>query len=62
MKLAINTDAHEVDELSSMRLGVATARRAWLTADDVINTWSAERLDQFLRQKRKRAFEEHADK
>lgn len=38
VKLAINSDAHEVAALDSPRWGVLTARRAWLTKDDVINT------------------------
>lgn len=51
VKLAINTDSHEIDELYAMRLGVGTARRAWLTADDVINAWDRKRLEQFLKTK-----------
>jgi DNA polymerase (family 10) len=40
--LLINTDAHRVRGFSVARYGVATARRAWLTAADVANTrpWS----------------------
>jgi len=37
-KIAINSDAHAVDGMTIMPYGVATARRAWLTAADVINT------------------------
>jgi DNA polymerase (family 10) len=37
-KLAVNSDAHEIDALGYTRWGVLTARRAWLTKDDVINT------------------------
>jgi len=37
-KLAINSDAHEATGMSVMPYGVATARRAWATAADVINT------------------------
>jgi DNA polymerase (family 10) len=36
--IVINTDAHGVDTLDNMAYGVATARRAWLTAADVANT------------------------
>ncbi|HEX6754001.1 MAG TPA: DNA polymerase/3'-5' exonuclease PolX [Solirubrobacterales bacterium] len=36
--IVLNTDAHGVDTLSNMAYAVATARRAWLTADDVANT------------------------
>lgn len=38
LKLAIATDAHTADQLQLINLGVATARRGWLTKDDVINT------------------------
>lgn len=40
--IVINTDAHDAGSLGLMRYGVATARRAWLTADNVANTrsWS----------------------
>jgi DNA polymerase (family 10) len=38
VKIAINTDAHSVRELNFMQFGVFQARRAWLTADDVLNT------------------------
>ena len=41
--ICVNTDAHGTDTLSNMVYGVATARRAWLTAGDVANTrgWAA---------------------
>jgi DNA polymerase (family 10) len=38
VKIVLNTDAHGVDTLGNMAYAVATARRAWLTADDVANT------------------------
>ena len=37
-KIAINADAHAVDGMAIMPYGVATARRAWLTPADVINS------------------------
>lgn len=42
VKLAVNTDAHAVSDMSWMRYGVITARRAWLEASDVVNclTWA----------------------
>jgi len=42
VKIVLNTDAHGVDTLDNMAYAVATARRAWLTTDDVANTrgWS----------------------
>jgi DNA polymerase (family 10) len=34
----VNTDAHGTDTLDNIAYGIATARRAWLTAADVANT------------------------
>jgi DNA polymerase (family X) len=36
--IAIDSDAHRIRTLANMRWGVATARRAWLTAEQVANT------------------------
>jgi DNA polymerase (family X) len=38
VKLLVDSDAHGVERLPNVRYGVASARRAWLTADDVANT------------------------
>lgn len=38
VNLTIDSDAHGAGTLANLRYGVATARRAWLTADDVANT------------------------
>jgi DNA polymerase (family 10) len=47
--LSINTDAHSPGELNLMHFGVATARRGWVEAKHVINTWEPERLLGWLR-------------
>ncbi len=44
IRLCINTDAHSPQELDLEFFGVATARRAWASAEQVINTWEPERL------------------
>jgi DNA polymerase (family X) len=36
--IVVNSDAHGVETLQLIRYGVATARRAWLTAEQVANT------------------------
>jgi DNA polymerase (family 10) len=36
--ICVNTDAHRVATLDNMTYGIATARRAWLTADQIANT------------------------
>ena len=46
--LAINTDAHRIEHLDLMDFGVVTARRGWVEARHVVNTWSSERLRQWL--------------
>ncbi|GAB7388391.1 DNA polymerase/3'-5' exonuclease PolX [Bacillaceae bacterium] len=48
VKFAINTDAHSVSELDHMELGIGTARRGWLSADDVINTMTGRELRRYL--------------
>jgi DNA polymerase (family 10) len=37
-KIVINTDAHETRHLDRIKYGIRQLRRAWLTADDVLNT------------------------
>ena len=44
--LVIDSDAHGVDTLpTTLRYGIATARRAWLTKDQVANTRPWQELD-----------------
>ncbi|HEY3219670.1 MAG TPA: DNA polymerase/3'-5' exonuclease PolX [Gemmatimonadales bacterium] len=38
VRFVLSTDAHNVRELGFMRFAVALARRAWLTAADILNT------------------------
>src|SRR5207247_2428096 len=38
VKIAVNTDSHELRALQHIEMGVAQARRAWLTKDQVLNT------------------------
>ena len=49
--ISINTDAHSEADLDMLPFGVAIARRAWLTAADVINTWPTEKLLEWLRRR-----------
>jgi len=41
-KLIVNTDAHSTDELDQIDHGIVQLRRAWLTAQDLINTQPVE--------------------
>jgi DNA polymerase (family 10) len=46
--LAINTDAHHVDQFDLLHYGIATAQRGWATAEHIVNTWPLSRLLAFL--------------
>jgi DNA polymerase (family 10) len=50
--LLIDSDAHWPRTLANMRYGVATARRAWLTAEQVANTRSWAELDKLRKRSR----------
>jgi DNA polymerase (family X) len=52
--LVIDSDAHWPRTLANMRYGVATARRAWLTAEQVANTRPWAKLDQLRKRNRPR--------
>ena len=38
--LSLGSDAHSVQEMHSMRLGVHTARRGWAESEQILNTLS----------------------
>jgi len=44
VKFAINTDAHQSHHFDLIRFGVAVARRGWLEKEDIINSYSFEKL------------------
>jgi len=48
-KIAIDTDAHSVDQLRFMNIGVGTARRGWATKKDVINTYKLDKMMKLLK-------------
>ena len=49
VKLAVSTDAHSIDAFQCMRFGIDQARRAWLTANDVLNTRPLAELRRLLK-------------
>jgi DNA polymerase (family 10) len=51
LKLVVDSDGHEVGALDFVELGIGQARRAWLTADDVLNTRSWQEIGK-LRKRR----------
>ncbi|MBU2639280.1 MAG: DNA polymerase/3'-5' exonuclease PolX [Nanoarchaeota archaeon] len=48
VKLVINTDAHSVDSLRLIKLGIGQARRGWAKKSDIINTKSYEEFKKYL--------------
>jgi DNA polymerase (family 10) len=54
-KIEIGPDAHSVDGLDNMALGIGMARKAWLRPEDVINTRSAEEFVAFATRRRREA-------
>jgi DNA polymerase (family 10) len=48
--VAINSDAHTVNALDHICLGVGQARRGWLEKDDVLNTRPLRDLQKLLKQ------------
>ncbi len=46
--LLIDSDAHRIATLQNMRWGVATARRAWLTKEQVANTRTLDEMRPLL--------------
>jgi DNA polymerase (family 10) len=53
--IAVDTDAHVLDHLAAIELGVATARRAWVEKAGVVNTWPAKELLAWVRSSRPEA-------
>src|SRR5947207_10155664 len=49
VKIVINTDSHHISHLEKIRFGVLQARRAWLTADDGLNTLPVEEFAQAMK-------------
>lgn len=49
VKLSIDSDAHHIDHIKYLELGIAQARRAWATKVDIINTYPLEKMLGFLK-------------
>ena len=46
--IAINTDAHAIDQLRFMDIGVKYAQKAWLKKELIVNTWTKEKFEEFI--------------
>ena len=49
--ISINTDSHSEGDFDMLHYGVAVARRAWLTKNDVINAWPTKKLLDWLKKR-----------
>lgn len=49
VKLSIDSDAHHINHIKYLELGIAQARRAWATKVDIINTYPLEKMLGFLK-------------
>ncbi|MEK4222810.1 MULTISPECIES: DNA polymerase/3'-5' exonuclease PolX [Bacillus] len=48
VKFFINTDAHAVDQLRFMEIGVKAARKGWIKRKNILNTLDAKQMKRFL--------------
>ncbi len=49
VKMVINTDSHQRDQLRFMELGITQARRGWAQKEDIINCWPLEKLIKYFK-------------
>lgn len=47
-RLSVDSDAHSLEGLDDIQLGIATARRGWAKKEDIINTRSLKELEKIL--------------
>lgn len=52
VKIVINTDAHHIDELHNMKIGVSTAKKGWIRKSTVLNAMTKEELLNYLYNKK----------
>jgi DNA polymerase (family 10) len=48
VKIVINTDAHKMDTLKHMEIGVSTAKKGWINKGTVLNALEINDLLEFL--------------
>jgi len=48
VKMVINTDAHQIDQLGFIKYGISQARRGWAEKKDIINTQPLSKLLQYF--------------
>ena len=50
----INPDAHSTGALGNVAWGINVARKAWLTAPQVLNAWDLDELEEFLAERKQK--------
>jgi DNA polymerase (family 10) len=53
--IPINPDAHSTGALGNVLFGVNVARKAWLTAPQVLNTWELDRLENWFAERKQKS-------
>lgn len=51
VKIVINTDAHKIDTLNHMEIGVSAAKKGWIKKESVLNAMETEDLLKFLKER-----------
>ncbi|HEX6038857.1 DNA polymerase/3'-5' exonuclease PolX [Longimicrobium sp.] len=51
----INPDAHSTGALGNVAWGINVARKAWLTAPQVLNTWDLDKLENYLAERKQKS-------
>jgi DNA polymerase (family X) len=51
LKLVVNSDSHQLKAQNYVELGIAQARRGWLTKDDVLNTRTWKQIEKLQRKR-----------
>lgn len=49
VKFIIDTDAHMVEQMDNMLFGVSVARRGWVEAKDVVNSWDWKKFSDWFK-------------
>jgi DNA polymerase (family 10) len=47
--LSIDTDSHAASGFDVLRYGIMTARRGWVEPQNVINTWTTDKFEEWIR-------------
>jgi DNA polymerase (family 10) len=49
VKMIINTDAHQADQMKFMEYGISQARRGWAEKKDILNAWPVDKMLKMLK-------------